>query len=141
MLQKLTGNAFRTTLICIDHFKNDDFRGRICNPCLSGSESFDSLMQMLLKMDALLDEMHFPQSFAAKREFSPVERPLMAGGEPGGQSGTIATFAIRVLFRQNASWQGSVTWLEDGREESFRSVLELVFLMHSALTVKTAATS
>ena len=40
---------------------------------------------------------------------------------------------MRILFRQNASWQGSVTWLEGGRDESFRSVLELLLLMHSAL--------
>ena len=44
------------------------------------------------------------------------------------------TFAVRILFRQNASWQGSVTWLEGNREESFRSVLELIFLMDSALS-------
>ncbi|NLW65775.1 MAG: hypothetical protein GXY26_06040, partial [Clostridiales bacterium] len=36
-------------------------------------------------------------------------------------------------FRQNASWQGVITWAEDRREESFRSALELVFLMDSAL--------
>lgn len=48
--------------------------------------------------------------------------------------GKRATFALRVLFRQNASWQGSVTWLEGGQEESFRSVLELLMLMNSALT-------
>ena len=45
----------------------------------------------------------------------------------------MATFAVRVLFRQNASWQGEVTWLEGKREESFRSVLELILLMDGAL--------
>jgi hypothetical protein len=44
---------------------------------------------------------------------------------------------VRVLFRQNASWQGSLTWLEEGKEESFRSVLELLLLMHSALDPET----
>ena len=38
-----------------------------------------------------------------------------------------------MIFRQNASWQGSVTWLDKGREESFRSVLELLLLMDSAI--------
>ena len=47
--------------------------------------------------------------------------------------GELATFAVRIIFRQNASWQGSVVWLEGEREESFRSALELVLLMDSAL--------
>ena len=40
---------------------------------------------------------------------------------------------IRVLYRQNASWQGRVVWREESRSETFRSALELLFLMHSAL--------
>lgn len=40
---------------------------------------------------------------------------------------------MRILFRQNASWQGSVLWREGGQEERFRSALELVLLMDSAL--------
>lgn len=34
-------------------------------------------------------------------------------------------FYIRVLFRQNATWQGSVEWPEGRRRVNFRSVLEL----------------
>ena len=41
--------------------------------------------------------------------------------------------SVRILFRQNASWQGSVLWREGGQEERFRSALELVLLMDSAL--------
>ena len=49
------------------------------------------------------------------------------------QKGKKATFLIRILFRQHASWQGSVTWLEGGGEQTFRSVMELIHLMDSAL--------
>ena len=31
------------------------------------------------------------------------------------------------------NWQGSVTWVEGKREQSFRSVLELILLIDSAL--------
>lgn len=34
--------------------------------------------------------------------------------------------SLRVLFRQNTSWHGSVAWVEGKCEESFRSVLELL---------------
>ncbi|MBR2009616.1 MAG: hypothetical protein IJ936_05780 [Peptococcaceae bacterium] len=45
----------------------------------------------------------------------------------------LATFKVKVLFRQGASWQGKVEWVEEGMETSFRSALELVKLMDSAL--------
>jgi hypothetical protein len=44
-----------------------------------------------------------------------------------------------VLFRQNASWQGSITWMEGKQEQSFRSALELIFLMNSALEYQKAS--
>lgn len=126
-------DIYRATMICVDSYQADRFQGRIYNPFISGAERFESLMQMLLKMDCLLDEKKFPQSYVAKRKFSPMDQPPIAGHEQGTYQGKFATFAVRVLFRQNASWQGSVAWLEGGRDESFRSVLELLFLMNSAL--------
>ena len=53
--------------------------------------------------------------------------------EGDAHTGALATFAVRLIFRQNASWQGSITWLEGEAEQSFRSVLELTLLMDSAL--------
>ena len=43
------------------------------------------------------------------------------------------TFIIRVQHRQNASWQGSVQWVEGGKEQHFRSALELIKMMDEAL--------
>ena len=77
--------------------------------------------------------MRFPQSFSRVRTFADV--PVMEQQAPDGSKsheGELATLAVRVLFRQNASWQGTVAWLEGSREESFRSVLELLLLMDSA---------
>ena len=45
----------------------------------------------------------------------------------------LATFKVKVLFRQNASWQGKIEWIEENMETSFRSVLEFVKLIDSAL--------
>ena len=44
-----------------------------------------------------------------------------------------ATFVVNILFRQHTSWQGTITWCEKNHEQSFRSVLELLNLMDSAL--------
>lgn len=130
---KARGNEFRTTMICVDSYDGGSMSGRMYNPSIKGVETFDNLTQLLLRMDSLLDEMNFPQAFSAKREFAPVTQKPAAVADAPGREGKMCTFAVKVLFRQNASWQGGVTWVEAGREESFRSALELVFLMNSAL--------
>jgi len=131
---KMIGNEFHTTIICVDSYDHCAFNGRLYNPYLHNAIPFQTLMEMLLSLEKLLDDMHFPQDFVAKRRFSPIQTDLQPQENSSEQRGKIATFAVRVLFRQNASWQGSVTWQETGRSESFRSALELLFLLHSALS-------
>lgn len=43
------------------------------------------------------------------------------------------TFIIEVDDTQNGSWQGSIQWIQGKKKESFRSVLELLNLMNSAV--------
>lgn len=43
------------------------------------------------------------------------------------------TFVVKVLDRQNATWQGSVCWVEENREQYFRSTLELLKMIDGAL--------
>lgn len=43
------------------------------------------------------------------------------------------TFIIKIMNQQNATWQGSVTWVEEQREQYFRSALELLKLIDGAL--------
>ena len=134
MQVRMTANEYRTTVVCVDSYRDNILHGRLFNPYLHGAAPFDSLMQWILRMEELLDEMRFPQPFSESRAFAPVTfPPLEVAADLNAQKGELATFAVKVLFRQNASWQGSVTWLEGGREESFRSTLELLLLMHSAL--------
>ena len=46
------------------------------------------------------------------------------------------TFVIKILNRQNATWQGSVSWNEENQEQYFRSALELLKLIDGALDRK-----
>lgn len=135
MESKLYGNQYRTTMVCIDAYEDGIPAGQIRNPYFTGGRQFHGLMQFLQLMEDLLDSTQLPQSFTAARSFGPVtERPPTGATDESSQTGRLATFAVRVLFRQNASWQGSVTWLETGQEESFRSVLELLLMMDGALS-------
>lgn len=134
MRSKMRGNAYRTTVVCVDSYTDSVLAGRMYNPYLEDGATFQSLMQFLLKMEELLESVQFPQSFTAARTFtSPSTQMAESPPDSEPQAGKCATFFVRVLFRQNASWQGSVSWMEGGREESFRSVLELLLLMDSGI--------
>lgn len=138
-MTKAWGEEYRTTLVCVDSCSDGVLAGRFYNPFQLAGTSFQSLSQFLIELDRTLDDMDFPRAATQLRSFSgerPPDPPLLTQMEKTGQQ---ATFAVRVLFRQNASWQGSVKWLEGKQEQSFRSVLELIFLMNSALNEKQAA--
>lgn len=44
-----------------------------------------------------------------------------------------ASFVIQVKCLQNATWQGTIQWLEGKKTQNFRSALELIRLMDNAL--------
>ena len=135
MQKKALGECYRTTVLCIDSYQDGVLAGRFYNPCRQGCHSFRSLTQFLTQMEQMLDEMAFPQSFTATRTFTRMPESFVQW-QPEVQitQGELATFSVRILFRQSASWQGSVSWLEGHMEQSFRSALELIFLIDSVLS-------
>lgn len=46
------------------------------------------------------------------------------------------TFVVQIINTQNSTWQGTVTWTDGKKQESFRSALELIKLIDSALEEK-----
>ena len=134
MQGRMWGNEYRTTVVCVDSYDRSVMTGRLYNPYLSEGRSFGSVMEFLRMMEELLNGMNFPQPFTTIRSFQkPCEQDRFSPPEERPQEGKLATFSMRVIFRQNSSWQGSVCWLEKGAEESFRSALELLLMMDSAL--------
>ena len=43
------------------------------------------------------------------------------------------TFILKILDRQNSTWQGSILWVEQQNEQYFRSALEMLKLIDEAL--------
>ena len=43
-----------------------------------------------------------------------------------------STFLVKIKYRQNSSWQGSVQWVEGEKTQNFKSCLELMRLMDMA---------
>ena len=58
---------------------------------------------------------------------------VLESREVASYRGKIGTFLVHVKYRQNATWQGSVTWVEKKEKQQFRSALELLKLIESAL--------
>ena len=126
----------QTILVCVDGYENGVPRGRLSFPGQPG-ERFGSLSQLLIRVEWLLEHSGGPQAFTIPRIFALVEPPTAAhAGAAGMTRGTAATFELRILFRQHASWQGELLWLDRRDRQSFRSVLELITLMDSALRAK-----
>lgn len=46
------------------------------------------------------------------------------------------TFLVKILNKQNATWQGTVTWVEEQQVQNFRSALELLKLIDGAIEEK-----
>ncbi|MCI6937106.1 MAG: hypothetical protein MR762_10750 [Clostridiales bacterium] len=122
----------QTMLVCVDSYEGGVPRGRLYLPGQQG-QRFDSLSQLLLRAEQLLEQ-GGAQSFTIPRIFA-LAKPLRSAPCDADElaRGKAATFEMRVLFRQHASWQGELLWLEKGARQSFRSALELITLMDSAL--------
>jgi hypothetical protein len=48
------------------------------------------------------------------------------------KTGDKGTFVVKIRYRQNSTWQGHVTWVEENKTVPFRSALELLKLLDSA---------
>ena len=135
-LEMLCQEQYKTSVVSIDSYENRVLNGRIFNPYLEAAVSFHSTMEFIKEMNTLMQELKFPEAFFEKREFRTVQEPMPKVDAPASSApkkGRLATFSLRIMFRQNSSWQGSLTWREGKKEESFRSVLELLLLIDSAL--------
>ena len=54
------------------------------------------------------------------------------------QHGDLGSFMIRVQHRQNSSWQGRITWMEQDKTLYFRSIWEMIKLIDSAVETSEA---
>lgn len=43
------------------------------------------------------------------------------------------TFIVKIVNKQNSTWQGSITWVEEQKTQNFRSALELIKMIDGVL--------
>ena len=132
--------------ICIDEMTDNDFRGQLWHQLDTTPIYFHGVTDLLFRMEELYDEWNFPQRSTNCRSFlrsedTPDERSdnitkgkkEMSLHNIQDKRGKQGTFIVQVQYRQNSSWQGQVVWAEQNRKEHFRSALELLKLIDSAM--------
>jgi hypothetical protein len=128
----------KTSIVRITSYEDRNPKGVLSNPFYGEEKSFSSLSQLVFLMDALQDGLQYPQRSTETRLFGACGNRAAENGGNAENVKVLATFKIRVLFRQNSSWQGEVLWVEKAEGAQFRSVLELIYLLDSAMHPQTA---
>ena len=110
-------------------------RGAVMRVSRGGAVPFIGLDQAVLVINEWLEEENPLSEDAAMRTFMAGHRRKSRFSADAGRAGTTAgrrdDFFVRVIFREHNSWQGEVRW--NGQRAYFRSTLELICLLNSAL--------
>ena len=135
-----------TICICVDEYDHHSVLGRIYYPENEKPVHFNEIGRLFIEIDRILDEIHFPESSTSGRSFKvPIQNRLKSKEKASmkkmkiQQKGGKGTFVVQVQFRQHATWQGKVLWAEKNETVNFRSALELLKLIDSALDESAAA--
>ena len=132
-------NEMKTSVLKIYSYDDKRVSGVLSNPYFEQSMYFDNIIQFVFLMDELQDSLNYPQVGMEPRSLlfgSPSNSVQTNVADRQGLEDLqpIASFKINVLFRQNASWQGTIVWLEQSSEAQFRSVLEFIMILDTVLS-------
>lgn len=126
-----TPSGRNEVIVLVHNYQDRCPSGILSGPRLNTPVTFHGLAQLLMTMEDLMDQNNTPQRGEEPRSFQHSEHPLRPAGPVNEKP--LAVFRVNVLFRQNASWQGTLIWMDREMDAQFRSVLELIRLMDSAL--------
>lgn len=120
--------------VCIDQIEEGGKRGRMYSCYERQPFRFQNELQMIKKMEELMDWLNYPQSSMKTRSYQEkeagisVEKPekVWESSEMLKEHGAKGTLVIHVQYRQNATWQGRLYRVETGEITEFFSMLELL---------------
>lgn len=130
-----------TMLICFSSWEDQVAQGELWSYFSREPRKFRGLDQLLFAMEEAIDEAGRPAVWREPRQLSqqqapPPAKPQGPCYEPqalAGKRGAYYTASVRVYYRQHASIQGELTISDPPRKIRFRSALELLHLLWSAL--------
>ena len=114
----------------------------LSNLCTGRISNAGSLWELIKDIENDINTNKYPQSGMQYRSWGSGKAD---GGQTGGKVLQLSgkndppappengsTFLIKVLFRQNATWQGTIQWVEGRQTRQYRSVNELMRLLDEA---------
>ncbi|MCI9197533.1 MAG: hypothetical protein HFH55_06465 [Lachnospiraceae bacterium] len=117
-------------------------RGRLYHAYSREGLKIANMEQLLFELEHFYDSIDFPHPSTNNRTFQGEiphighragKEKVMSDEELLGRHGDLGTFIIRVQHRQNSSWQGRITWMDQDKTVYFRSMWEMLKLVDSAL--------
>ena len=134
-------------VLCVDSLNQLGCSGRFYHAYQKEAVCFNSLGEMLFRMEDFFDSLNFPRRGNSERHFITPDAPaagnsqyvskkedkVMSDKELLGHRGKTETFIVRVQHRQNNTWQGRITWADKNKTLNFRSIWEMVHLMEDAI--------
>ncbi len=139
--QKRYAAGYNQVWVYIEGHDGADMQGLLFHPGLEMAWRFNGLVKLMQRCEQIYNALDYPspayrlRNIRAKKESEGKELDDLKEESVGfvPQDKEKPTFIIRVQYRQNASWQGSVQWVEKGMKRNFRSTLELIKLMDEAI--------
>lgn len=123
--------------VCLDQITETGIRGRMY--CCYETEPFrfENELQLMRKMEELMDLLDYPQSSMKSRSYDKKQQKCAAEKpekkldkeavlKERGKEGTVV---IHVQYRQNATWQGRLIHVESQERFEFFSMLELLKIL------------
>ena len=121
--------------ICVD----EGHCGTLVGQRLREPIPFSDFVDLVLKIEAILDGQDFPRAFQRKRQFqekasAPIAfanyvDEMMSDEAVNGAFGKVTTVIVQIVTRQNTSWQGAVFSEDKTKRTAFQSDLEFLSLM------------
>ncbi|MEI7885075.1 MAG: hypothetical protein WCI30_06960 [Clostridia bacterium] len=136
--QFISSNISRFRIL-VNNTADYNISGILYNEYYQLTMSFQGIREFFSSLEQFFDSVNFPQhthqhrSFGAPSDKEKVVPIPLQKGIHSPKTGKKATFTMHVQFRQNATWQGTLQWLEGKQTERFRSELEMLKLMINAI--------
>lgn len=130
--------------VCIDDNGSGDLSGRMYCCYSKDAIYFSSIIELLRDMEKLFDAISFPQASTRTRLFlqsqdtgmNRMEKPekVITQEEIIKNTGKKGSFITSVRFRQNATWQGDVFWVEQESMHKFNDSMEFIRIIDRAVS-------
>lgn len=139
--------------IGIDQYNGSDWNGKIYTRLNKEAISFRNIGEMLDVLENIWNIIGYPQEAMINRRFLAQQKTIakkerirvsyfddetkdkmkveLSEEDMEKKRGEQGTFIVRIQYRQNATWQGNVTWVDENKTVPFRSALELIRLIDS----------